>query len=96
MLTAWFSSAFGDIVFAGHMVNHLLSAMLALGAYIIGRVTSGRAVAVSAAFLTAWSPELFNNQLLFGVDPTLQFSVILLATCSVVAMSRAHWAWVVV
>ncbi|MEC7239707.1 MAG: glycosyltransferase family 39 protein [Myxococcota bacterium] len=95
MLTAWFSSFFGDVVFAGHQVNHLLSALLGLLAYAIGRITSGRAVAVAAGVLTAWSPELVNNQLLFGVDPSLQFAVLLLALGTLLALSKGTWPWVV-
>ena len=95
MLTAWFSGFFGDIVFAGHQVNHLLSALLGLLAYTIGRLTSGRAVAVGAGVLTAWSPELVNNQLLFGVDPALQFSALVLALSTLLALQKGTWPWVV-
>lgn len=96
MLTAWFTAIFGDVVFAGHQVNHLLSALLAVLAYGIGRLSSGRAVAIAAAFLTAWSPELVNNQLYFGVDPALQFAVLLLAITCLLAMQKGTWLWVVV
>ena len=95
MLTAWFSSVFGDIVFAGHQVNHLLSALLGVLIYTIGRLTSGRAVAVAAGVLTAWSPELVNNQLLFGVDPALQFGVLVLALGTLLALHKGTWPWVV-
>jgi hypothetical protein len=98
-LTAWFSSIFGDVVFAGHMVNHGVSALLCVLAYALGRACTGGAVAsrlvgIGAGLLCAWSPELVNSQVFFGVDPTLQFVLLLLALCSFMAMKKGTWPWI--
>jgi hypothetical protein len=98
-LTAWFSGPFGDVVFAGHMVNHLLSALVAVLAYALGRACTGGAVAsrlagVGAGLLCVWSPELVNSQVFFGVDPSLQFAILLLALSSFMALNRGTWPWV--
>jgi hypothetical protein len=85
----------GDVVFGGHLVNHLLSALVPLVTYALGRLTSTRAVGLGAALLVAWSPELVNNKLHYGVDPTLQLSVALLGLTTWLAMSRG-WVWAVV
>jgi|GEM_PF-2431819 len=95
MLNAWFYGFFGDVVVGGHMLNHLLSALLGVVAYGIGRSTSGRAVGLGAGLLTAWSPELFNEQLKYGVDPALQLSVVFLALCTWLAMRKGTWPWIV-
>lgn len=99
-LTAWFSGMFGDVVFGGHMVNHLISALLCGLAYALGRATTGggvssRLVGIGAGLLTAWSPELVNSQVFFGVDPTLQFAILLLAFTTFLAIQSAKWTWVV-
>lgn len=70
---------FGDMVFAGHMVNHLFSLLVCLTIYAFGRTTSGRGAAMGAALLAAMSPELLDDKTLFGVDTTLQFGILLLA-----------------
>ena len=49
MLGGLAASLFGDVVFAGHMVNHLLSLLLCLVTYALGRATSGRGPALAAA-----------------------------------------------
>lgn len=98
-LTAWFSGIFGDVVFGGHMVNHLFSALLCVVAYALGRATTGggassRMVGIGAGLLTAWSPELVNSQVFFGVDPTLQFAILLLAFTTLLAIQKGTWPWV--
>ncbi len=85
----------GDVVFGGHLMNHLLSALVPLATYALGRLTSTRAVGLGAALLIAWSPELVNNKLNYGVDPTLQLSVLLLGLATWLAMTRG-WGWAVV
>ncbi len=85
----------GDVVFGGHLVNHLLSALVPLVTYVLGRATSTRAVGLGAALLIAWSPELVNNKLHYGVDPTLQLSVVVLGLSTWLAMTRG-WIWAVV
>lgn len=85
----------GDVVFGGHLMNHGLSAVVPLVTYGLGRLTSTRAVGLGAALLVAWSPELVNNKLHYGVDPTLQLSVALLGLATWLAMTRG-WAWAVV
>ncbi len=82
---------FGDAVFAGHMINHLLSLALALVAYALGRATSGRAAAVGAAIMVACSPALLGAKGLFGVDPTQQLAIVLLALLSWWAASGRWW-----
>ena len=95
IISAWFGGWFGDVVFGGHMANHIISALTCLVAYGIGTSTSNRAVGVGAAFLTAWSPELVNNQLLYGVDPTLQLFVAILCLTTWLAVSNSSRWWLV-
>jgi len=91
-LTAGVARLTGDVVFAGHMVNHTLSALLAVVVYFLGRSTSGRAAATGAALLTALSPELVNNRFDYGVDPALQMAVLLVAATSwAAAVGRLPW-----
>ncbi len=82
----------GDVVFGGHLVNHLSSALVPVVAYVLGALTSRRSVGLGAALLLAWSPELVNNQLHYGVDPSLQLSVVVLGLCSWLAIDRG-WGW---
>ena len=88
VIAAWFGGWFGDVVFGGHMANHLISALTCVVAYAIGTSTTNRAVGLGAALLTAWSPELVNNQLLYGVDPSLQLLVAILCLSTWLAVSR--------
>ena len=90
-LLALSTPLFGDLVFAGHMVNHLLSLALALVAYALGRATSGRAAAVGAAVMVACSPALLGAKGLFGVDPTQQLAIMLLALLTWWAASGRWW-----
>ena len=94
LLTAWGGRVFGDVVFAGHMVNHSLSLLTCVLAYGLGCLLSGRAVGLGAAVLCAWSPELVNNKLFYGVDPSLQFVVLLLAVCTALTL-RERRVWLV-
>ncbi len=95
VLAAWFGGWFGDVVFGGHMANHVISTMTCVVAYGIGVSTTNRAVGLGAALLTAWSPELVNNQLLYGVDPSLQLLVATLCLSTWLAVSRRSVWWIV-
>jgi hypothetical protein len=68
----WFAD---DVVFAGHLVNHLSSAATCAVAYALGRATSGRAAGLGAAFLVAVSVDLVDAQNLYGVDPSFNLVV---------------------
>jgi len=94
--TAWMSGIFGDVVVAGHMVNHCVSALNCLLAYILVRWLSGRWVALAVGLLCAYSPELVNNQLFYGVDPLLQTMPLLLAVAAWFGMKGRAWAVVAV
>ena len=94
-LAATAGERFGDVVFGGHMVNHYISCATALVALAIGVAAGGVAVGAGAALLTALSPELVNNQLLYGVDPTFQFAAALLALSTLLAVrapAKSPWA----
>ncbi len=77
------------------MVNHLVSAGVVLVTYVLGRLLATRPVALGAALLIAWSPELVNSKLLYCADPTFQLCVALLGLSSWLAMSRG-WGWCLV
>ena len=79
LATAAMTRIFGDIVFAGHMVTHLFSALTACATYAIGRLTSGRGAALGAAVLVALCLELVEAQQLFGVDPTFGLVAMVMA-----------------
>lgn len=72
-----------DVVFGGHMANHLASTLTALVTYWIGRMTSGRGPALLAAFFVATSPDLLLSQQLYGVDPVFGLSVVLLVAFTI-------------
>lgn len=91
MLVGLTTPLWGDLVFAGHMANHLLSLALCLVAYALGRATSGRAPAVGAALMVAASPALINVKGLFGVDPTQQLAILLLALLTWRAACGRWW-----
>ena len=91
MLVALTTPLWGDLVFAGHMTNHLLSLALCLVAYALGRATSGRAPAAAAALMVAASPALVNVKGLFGVDPTQQLAILLLALLTWRAACGRWW-----
>ncbi len=84
---------FGDVVFAGHIVNHLVSLAVVALTYLFGRATSGRAAALAGALIVAVSPELVENSLLFGVDPGTQFVAMLLIVTTWMA-AAGHWLWI--
>ena len=90
MLVGLATPLLGDLVFAGHMVNHLLSLLLCLVAYALGRSTSGRAPAVAATLMVATSPALVSVKGFFGVDPTQQLAILLLALLTWRA-ARGRW-----
>ena len=90
MLVGLATPLLGDLVFAGHMVNHLLSLLLCLVAYALGRSTSGRAPAVAATLMVATSPALVSVKGFFGVDPTQQLAILLLALLTWQA-ARGRW-----
>ena len=94
--TAWMSGIFEDVVVAGHMVNHCVSALNCLLAYILVRWVAGRGVALAVGLLCAYSPELVNNQLFYGVDPLLQTMPLLLAGAAWHGMKGRAWAVVAV
>ena len=91
IITGLATPLFGDLVYAGHMVNHLLSFLVCLLIYAFGRATSGRGAAMGAALLTAMSPDLLSSSRAFGVDPALQFVLILLALTSWLAAPSQRW-----
>ena len=91
MLVGLSAPLWGDIVFAGHMVNHLLSLALCLVTYALGRSTSGRAPALAATLLVASSPALLGVKNLFGVDPTQQLAILLLALLTWRAVRGRWW-----
>ena len=91
ILTGVATPLFGDLVIAGHMVNHALSLLVCVGVYALGRSTSGRGAAMGAALLTACSPNLIGSQAEFGVDPSLQFGLMLLALTSWWAANGGWW-----
>ena len=81
----------GDLVFAGHMVNHLLSLLLCLVSYALGRATSGRGPAMAVALMVASSPLLLDAKSYFGVDPTQQLAILLLALMTWWAARGPWW-----
>ena len=95
VISAWFGGWFGDVVFGGHMANHIISALTCVVAYSIGTSTTNRVVGLGAALLTAWSPELVNNQLLYGVDPSLQLFVAALCLSTWLAVSKESLRWTI-
>ena len=95
VISAWFGGWFGDVVFGGHMANHIVSLLTCVVAYAIGTTTTNRAVGLGAALLTAWSPELVNNQLLYGVDPSLQLFVAALCLSTWLAVSKESVWWTI-
>lgn len=95
ILTGLATPAVGDLVFAGHMVNHLLSLLFCFLAYAFGRATSGRGAAMGAALLVALSPDLVMNKGFFGVDPILRFTVLLLAVTTWWAANGRWWRLIV-
>lgn len=90
-LTAAMSRAFPDIVFAGHLVNHLVSMAAACLTYALGRLTSGRGAAVAAGVMMAVSPALAVDQRLFAVDPTFQLVAVLVLITGWLATSGPRW-----
>ena len=94
--TAWMSAVFEDVVVAGHMVTHFVSALNCLLAYCLVRWVAGRGVALAVGLLCAYSPELVNNQLFYGVDPLLQAMPLLLAMAAWHGMKDRAWAVVAV
>lgn len=94
-LTGWATPLFGDLVFAGHMVNHLFSALVCVAIYAFGRSSSGRGAAAGAALLTAYSPQLLASKADFGVDATLQFSFVLVAAATLFAIRGSWGRWIV-
>ncbi len=91
-LTAGMTRFFEDIIFAGHVVNHLLSLVVVAITYAFGRSTSGRAAALAAALLVALSPELVESQFDMGVDPSLQLTLLLVVVTSWLGAARgALW-----
>ena len=91
VLTGLATPLFGDLVFAGHMVNHVLALLVCVLIYAFGRATSGRGAALGAAMLTTLSMDLLNSQMGFGVDTTLQFVLMLLALASWYAAGGRWW-----
>lgn len=91
-LTAFASRWTDDVVFAGHMVNHLASGLVPLLTYTLGRLCAGRGAALLGAALVAACPALLNVKNLYGVDPSLQLVFMLLVLCSWLA-ARVHWAF---
>ena len=74
--TASMTRMYDDVVFAGHLVNHLASGLVVVGTYLLGRATSGRGAGTLAALLVAFSPELVASKLDYGVDPVLQLALL--------------------
>lgn len=85
------STLFGDVVFAGHMVNHLLSFLVVLGTYALGRSTSGRGPALAAALLVATYPDLIADKGKFGVDPSQHLAILTLTFCTWWATQGRWW-----
>ena len=90
-LTGAMTTVFPDYAFAGHLVNHLASAMVCVVTYFLGRATSGRGAGLGAALLVAMSPQLINAQNLYGVDPVMNLLVVLLVLVGWWAMTGPWW-----
>ncbi|MCB9764524.1 MAG: glycosyltransferase family 39 protein [Alphaproteobacteria bacterium] len=93
-LTGWMTRIFDDIAFAGHMVNHLASALTAGVVYFLGRALGGRGVGLGAALLVALAPTLINTKIHYGVDPTLHLALYAFFATSIAA-ARGPW-WMVI
>lgn len=91
ILTGLVTHLIGDVVFSGHMVNHGLSLLVCVAIYAFGRSTSGRGAAMGAAVLTAMSTELILSGAEFGVDASLQSSMMVLALVSWLAANGSWW-----
>ncbi len=91
-MTGCMTFFFDDYVFAGHLVNHLASALVCVVTYLIGRATSGRGVGLGAGLLVAMLPQLINAQNLYGVDPVMNLIVLLLILVGWWAMTGPWWA----
>ena len=94
-LTGGMSLIFEDYAFAGHLVNHLASALVCVLTYFLGRAMGGRGVGLGAALLVAMLPPLINAQNLYGVDPVMNLMVLLLILAGWWAMTGPWWAVIV-
>ena len=93
-LAGWMTRYFDDVVFAGHVVNHLLSVAVVALTYLFGRSTSGRAAGLAAAVMVALSGELIESQQHYGGDPAMQLIVLAVIAASWMAVSaRSARAW---
>ena len=90
-LAGWMTRAFDDVVFAGHLVNHLIAVAVVAVTYLFGRATSGRAAGLAAAVLVALSGELVESQQHYGGDPSMQLIVLLVVATSWMAVSGSAW-----
>ena len=75
LASAWYEV---DVVFGGHLVNHIVGVAVGAVAYLLGKELGGRAVGLGAGLLTASSPWLVNASNLYGVDPTFGLATALL------------------
>jgi hypothetical protein len=92
-LLTWAVSAWRDVdvVFGGHLVNHLVGVALGCVVYFLGRELGGRAVGLGAGLLTAASPWLIKAASLYGVDPSFGLTTALLFLTTWLAV-RHLWA----
>ncbi len=93
-LLTWLVSAWRDVdvVFGGHLVNHLAGLALGCVVYFLGRELGGRGVGLGAGLLTAASPWLIQAASLYGVDPSFGLTTALLFVATWLGVSRGWWA----
>ena len=94
LLTAGMTALFDDVVFAGHMVNKLVSLGTVAATYVLGRLIAGRAAALGAALLVAAVPALVMAQDLYGVDAT--FGLVVIGAVLAVRWGSTGPPWAVV
>jgi nitrate reductase NapE component len=90
-LAAAASLALHDLVFAGHVVNHLLLLLTLVAAWSLARVAAGPGVGLWVAALVAVSPTLAQSHQAFHGSPSLHLFVLLFALGAWLALRGSLW-----
>ncbi len=87
-LTAWAAGQPGDVVFAGHAVNHLASATVPALIWALGLAMGAPSAGLVAGVLVALNPALMTAAGLYGADPAFQMMVVLTALLAWLSLQK--------